>query len=313
MSIKIDDDHFEKVSFTTNEAYIKTLSRIFMRELRLFYAGFHSAFADPITLLKRTFTSASVDRAVRPKTQSYEKHPKNPNGAGVLLCHGFAATPEVFSEMTPKLLEQGYVVRAIRLSGHGTTPGHLAQTSGVDWFATVVWHYKELRKKSDTIYFVGHSLGGTLGLLLATIYDIKSVVAMCAPIRLNIPPAKFVRQASLLVKYWPRSREKKRIIDEAGLSTYKITPLYAMAGVFEVGTVLRSRVGKLNCPVFYISAGKDNRTFHSQPDELRNAFPDTPTEFKLYENSPHSILIGPDKDDVVKTTVAWIDKVHKSA
>ncbi|MHA2250861.1 MAG: alpha/beta hydrolase [Candidatus Kariarchaeaceae archaeon] len=298
---------FEKVPILKREPFFQSTRNVILREARLLFSALNSAFGDSLLLSSRLFWPKSVDRAIRPQAQWFEIKPENPNGIGLLLCHGFASSPEMFAEIAPKLATKGYYVRVIRLSGHGTTPGHLAQTSGVDWFATVVWHYRELTKEVERTFFIGHSLGGTLGLLLSTIYPIETVVALCAPIDLYIPPARFVRQASLFVKYWPRSKKKQEFIKEKGIQTYLKTPLYAIAGIFEVGSVLRKRANKLTSPVLYVRAGLDHKNLLDQDEKFKLHFPNTSTTFKEAKNSPHTILYGPEKDLVTTWIIEWCD------
>ncbi|MHA2091396.1 MAG: alpha/beta hydrolase [Candidatus Kariarchaeaceae archaeon] len=302
-----EDKTFEKVAILPRESFIRSLSTYLNRELRLIYTGLHSAFYHPLTLSKWIFWSKSVDRGIRPEAQWYELKGKPENGVGILVCHGFASTPEIFRDVAPKLQNLGYRVRVIRLSGHGTSPGHLAQTSGAEWFASVVWHYQELTKDCERIFFLGHSLGGTLGLLLATIYPIETVIAMCAPVQLHIPPARFVRQASLFVKYWPRSKSRRRFIQETGIQTYMKTPLYAIAGIFEVGTVLRNRAEYLDIPILYVRAGLDHKSLLDQPERLKEHFPNVPITIKEAKNSQHTLLFGPERDQGMQWIEEWFE------
>ncbi len=290
-----------------SEPIYKTIFRYIIKEIRIYWLAMNSAFYYPIILLKRMFSPLEVNRTVQPKAREFEVIPDKPNGQAILMCHGFGASPDIFHEISILFANKGYYVRAIRLEGHGTSLAHLSRTSGVDWFSSVVWHYKQVSDKYHDIYFIGHSLGGTLGLLLATIYPIKTVIAMASPINLHIKSAKYVRQASIFVKYWPRSKHKREIIKEAGLATYPASPLYAIAGIFEVGRILRKRADKLNNPVLYIRAGLDHKTLVDQPDEFKKYFPNTPTIFKTAENSPHSLFLGPEKDMVYEWLFDWID------
>ncbi|MFV2015775.1 MAG: alpha/beta hydrolase, partial [Candidatus Heimdallarchaeota archaeon] len=292
----------EKVPVVIRNSLLKSWRLYLVNEGKLLFQGLKSAFADPIILLARTVWPKSRDKAIRPQARWFDIKPKNPNGIAILLCHGFGATPEVFKELAPVIANEGYYVRAIRISGHGTSPGHLATTSGADWLASVAWHYKETAKEYEQIYYLGHSLGGTLGLLLATIFPIQRIVVMCTPIKLNIPPAKYVRQASIIVKYWPRSKRRRNEIKELGTAHYNVSPLYAIAGIFEVGKVLISRKHLLTTPVLYISAKYDARSLRDQPEAFRKNLDQTPVEFKTAGNSRHTILEGPDLPQVTK----WI-------
>ena len=305
---KTNVSEFMDFDILERESFSKTTRRFVRMEFRLYYYSIRRAFKAPITLLKWIFSSTIVNKNVLPQAKPFEIKPDKPNGIGILMAHGFAATPEIFREIGPILAKEGYYVRALRLKGHGTTEADMSQTSGVDWFSTVLWHYKEMSKKYDRIFYLGHSLGGTLGLLLSTIYPIETVIALSTPINLHISSAKYVRQMSMVVKYWPRSKRKRLAIREAGIATYQKTPLYAIGSIFEVTKLLRNRAEKLKLPVLYVRAGLDHKTLVDQPDEYRKFFPNTPTTFKDAENSPHSLLLGHEKDTVNEWIVQWFEK-----
>lgn len=300
--------NIEKVPVIRRNSFYRSLKIYLITEGKFLFQGLKSAFRDPLILMARTVWPKTVDRAIRQQARWFEIKPSKPNGKAILLAHGFAATPEVFRRLAPELAKKGYYVRAIRISGHGTSPGHLATTSGVEWLASVAWHYQETSKNYDRIFFYGHSLGGTLGLLLATIYPIERVVVTCAPIKLHIPSAKFVRQASIVVKYWPRSRRRKKQIREQGTAYYDVSPLYAIAGIFEVGEILRKRNMLFTTPVLYIRAKYDAKQLQDQGDKFKEYFGDTINEFKVAENSKHEVLEGPDKILIQEWILEWFDK-----
>ncbi len=297
----------EKVEIYRKPSMLSIFRRVIKKELRLIRTVLSSSFKDPITLFKWIFSPKTVDRGIRPQARYYEIHPENPNGIAILASHGFGSTPEIFREIGVLLAEQGYYFRTIRLSGHGTTPAHMAITSGEHWFASVVWHYQQIPEKYNRVFYLGHSLGGTLGLLLSTIYPIETIITLNTPVNLHIPSARFVRQLSAFIKYWPRSRRKKRMIKDAGLSSYLVQPLYAVAGIFEVGKVLRKRNDRLKLPVLYVRSLNDHKTLIDQPEEFRKFFPDTPTEFRDLENSPHSSLMGPERDKLHQWIIDWFN------
>jgi pimeloyl-ACP methyl ester carboxylesterase len=131
---------------------------------------------------------------------------------------------------------------------------------------------------------------------------------MASPIELDIPSARFVRQASILVKYWPRSRRKRRQLEREGLDTYRVSPLWAIAGIFETCNVLRQRAERLTVPVLYVRSPNDHKTLLTQPDKFRKYFPNTPTTFRDAENSPHAMLQGPEREQIQQWISEWVDQ-----
>ena len=54
---------------------------------------------------------------------------KGTNNIGCLLIHGFTSTPAVMYPLAQVLKKEGYTVKAVLLSGHGTKPEDLLDVS----------------------------------------------------------------------------------------------------------------------------------------------------------------------------------------
>lgn len=85
-------------------------------------------------------------------------------GCGVLLVHGFLASPAEMRPLADVLVGQGYTVFAPRLAGHGTSPADLAGKTRQQWLESVQTGYDILRQFCDEIVMVGFSTGGLLSL-----------------------------------------------------------------------------------------------------------------------------------------------------
>ena len=64
--------------------------------------------------------------------------PKNHNGLGIVLVHGFLASPAELRELGEKLYARGHPVIGVRLTGHGTSPLRPSQSK----LAGMVWGSK---------------------------------------------------------------------------------------------------------------------------------------------------------------------------
>lgn len=93
--------------------------------------------------------------------------PKRNNGVGVLLIHGFLASPAEVLGYGTSLADLGYMALGVRLKGHGTSPWDLRERSWEEWFESVSRGYRILRAYTDRILMVGFSTGGTLALRFA--------------------------------------------------------------------------------------------------------------------------------------------------
>jgi hypothetical protein len=92
-----------------------------------------------------------------------EKHVRK----GVLLVHGFLASPAELAEYGHTLSAKGYAVLGVRLDGHGTSPWDLKARTWQQWLNSVRRGYRILSAFVDQVVIVGFSAGGVLSLMLA--------------------------------------------------------------------------------------------------------------------------------------------------
>lgn len=100
---------------------------------------------------------------------SFHFFPSGEIKGGVLLLHGFTTSPYSLRALAEVLAQEGYYVLALRLPGHGTTPGALSQ---IDWQAWqeatrfgVEMVQQEMAKHQRSDFIIGGvSMGGTLAL-----------------------------------------------------------------------------------------------------------------------------------------------------
>jgi len=93
--------------------------------------------------------------------------PDVPNPLGVLLVHGFLATPGETRPVGEALLARGYPVLGVRLKGHGTSPWDLRERTWTDWLQSVQRGFDILSAHCERVCVVGFSTGGALTLLHA--------------------------------------------------------------------------------------------------------------------------------------------------
>ncbi|MFC5079441.1 Thermostable monoacylglycerol lipase [Vibrio thalassae] len=92
----------------------------------------------------------------------FELIPNTPNGQAVLLVHGLGDSPYSFHDIAAHLVEQGYLVRAVLLPGHGSKAGDLLLPSFADWENLVSHHAQLLLNDYPNIWLGGYSTGANL-------------------------------------------------------------------------------------------------------------------------------------------------------
>lgn len=104
------------------------------------------------------------------------------DATGCLCLHGFMASPSEVYWQAKYLAEQGYTVYAPRLPGHGGDHRTMARLRWQDWYNAALdgWHL--LRGQCRQVFVIGHSMGGMLGLLLASSVAVDGLAVLAAPV-----------------------------------------------------------------------------------------------------------------------------------
>ena len=95
---------------------------------------------------------------------------------GVMIIHGFSSTTFETHPLAQFLSRKGFRVSARNLPGHGTTVEDCNATKYTDWLRFVEENLAELSAECDELYVVGLSMGGVLGLHLASLFPINKLV-----------------------------------------------------------------------------------------------------------------------------------------
>jgi len=178
--------------------------------------------------------------------------PSTPRGAGVLLVHGFSATPQEMRLFGQALCDQGYTVLAILLPGHGTSPQDLATKRYEDWLEAVEEGYRELKQEETTIFGMGLSTGALLVLALAARVEIAGMVLLSPYLRLR---HRLARSAWWLRHIKPYHH--RPLPPEAALRYYESRPLNGVHQIHRLIRHLRPRLGKISTPALAINGSGD--------------------------------------------------------
>ena len=97
--------------------------------------------------------------------------------AGVLLIHGFTASPTQLRLIGNELHQRGLTVSAPLLPGHGTTVADLSKQRWQNWVGHVELALADLKSRCSTVFVAGISLGSLLALYpAAQNADLKGVI-----------------------------------------------------------------------------------------------------------------------------------------
>jgi carboxylesterase len=235
---------------------------------------------------------------------------------GVVVTHGFTASPQGTRPLGQRLAAEGYAVEVPLLPGHGTTVSDLARTRYRDWFAHLERTVDHLAARCEAVVLVGHSLGGTLSLDLASQRRdvITAVVAINAP--LTAPTSMLARLAPLLqyvVPYVPRGMAGLPVDDIARSDVqeqaYRLVASRAARSILRELPRIRSQLIDLTQPLLVVRSMIDHTVPPTDANELLELVGSGDVRELECERSYHVVLLDHDAPIVEDAVLALLRDV----
>lgn len=236
---------------------------------------------------------------------------------GILLVHGFLASPAEVRDFGNKLATAGYTVLGIRLKGHGTSPWDLRERSWQDWYTSVERGFEIIQALCKHVCVVGFSTGGALSLMLASkrVGQIDSVISVSAPIKFRnknmyfVPLmhganriVRWVSKYEGLIPFRPNESEHPHI-------NYRNMPVRGLYELTRLVSNLKTDLKDVTCPVCIVQGTEDRVV---DPVSAKIAYEGVGTNDKVLqwiESRRHGIL----NEDIGGIHALLLDFIGKRA
>jgi esterase/lipase/1-acyl-sn-glycerol-3-phosphate acyltransferase len=224
--------------------------------------------------------------------------PKRKNGLGVVLVHGFLASPAELRAFGEKLVAAGYPVIGVRLKGHGTSPWDLRTRSWRDWLESVRRGYRIMKAFTDQICVIGFSSGGALALILAAEKPDKlaGVAVVSTPLKFrnkNLIFVPLVHGANVLTR-WMSTYEGvfpfRLNESEHPQINYRHIPIRGLFEVRRMVDELDNRLSDVNAPALVIQGTDDHVVDRKSADLIHRKLGSRSKALHMIEASRHGIL-----------------------
>ncbi len=238
---------------------------------------------------------------------------------GVVLVHGFLASPAETRDFGKRLAALGYPVIGVRLKGHGTSPWDLRKRSWEEWLASVTNGYRIMSQLAKRVSIVGFSTGGALGLQLAATHpeQLAGIVALGVPIKFRnrnmsvVVPV--VHGANKLVK-WISSYEgvipfRPNHSEHPDINYYSM-PLHGLFELGQMASAVESNLEKVRCPVYLIQGDEDSVVDPRSAQIIFDKISSSDKELLMIPTRRHGILY----DDIEGTqdhVIRFIAQIEK--
>ena len=181
------------------------------------------------------------------------------NGHGILLIHGLLDSPFAMHDLAKQFIEQGYIVHAPCLPGHGSTASDLFDFNRGDWKAAAVQAYDTLQPMVDKVFVLGYSLGATLALHLALQNKKIDALVLMAPALKPKTPFAFLSNWHSLISWAYAPAKWSRRAPDLCPHRYSSIPFHALHETRVIMSQIRHALKhqRVNMPIFFCVTADD--------------------------------------------------------
>ncbi len=227
---------------------------------------------------------------------------------GILLLHGFTATPVEVRSAAERLCALGYTTAGPLLPGHATHPADLNKTRWQAWVDAGEASYQQLKAQCERVVLAGESMGAVTALYLATLHpEAGAVLAFAPAVRLRVSAAQ--RLQLRLLSPFVEGVPKGGLDASDNWQGYKVNPLKGVLQLLAMQRALFARLHLIRQPLF-VAQGRFDTTIDPHAGELVMAgVSSTVKELHWYEHSSHVILIDRQLDEVIRDVDGFLTRV----
>ncbi len=177
---------------------------------------------------------------------------------GILMVHGLSDSPYMMRDIANFFQQQGFLVLAMQLPGHGTRPGDLLDTSWQDWVDEHQHLLGLLGAEVDDIYLLGFSIGAALNIYQSVRNENIKGQFLFAPAVRVLAVAQLTCPLARLGKWWPRfawfdTQPDSDDFKYESLTNRAICEVHKMIGALRrVSTLVERRI-----PLFVVASEND--------------------------------------------------------
>lgn len=238
---------------------------------------------------------------------------------GVVVSHGFTGNPIATRPLGQHLAEQGYTVEVPCLPGHGTTHRDLGRTRYSDWYGALDAHVDELSARCEQVVLIGHSMGGTLTLDLASRrpHDLASAVTINAQVLDPTQPlARLAPLLQHLVPYLPRDLAGLPTDDIArpGVEEGSYPKVAAKAAQSLIAQLprIRAQLLDLTAPLLVVWSPQDHTVPSVNSHELLDLVGSADLDQFVCHRSYHAPMLDYDDEHLAQAITAFIARTTRT-
>ena len=232
---------------------------------------------------------------------------KGDNGrVGVLVMHGFGGSPRSLQEFAVRVAEAGYTVALPLLTGHGLTPEAMEKALWTEWTADVEQAFAWLRQRTEKIFLLGLSMGGTLALWLAERHsDVSGLVSVNTMLR---HPQELAMRVLGRIGFprWVKPVGNDVKLGGVDEKAYDRLPSRSTRQMALLMRAVRRDLSLVHCPALLFSSVTDHVVPRKNQGEIFATIASTDKKMIELHDSYHVATMDNDKELVFAATLEFL-------
>lgn len=218
---------------------------------------------------------------------------------GILLVHGFTASPTEMLPLGKFLNEKGYTVHGIRLAGHATNYRDMVNFTWKDWYDSVEKGFLRLKEDFSLIVPIGFSTGALLCLKLVQSSlesNFQKLILLAPPFSLKSRLVVLAPLLKFFIKHSYKGEETLQYFKDHNLYSYMYRPTESIIQVSRLIKHLNHQKKQINIPTLILYGSKDEMISIPEITEARKRHFSDETSVDIHEltNSGHILTVEPD-------------------
>ena len=228
---------------------------------------------------------------------------------GVLLIHGFTASPTEMRPLGDFLHQRGLTVSGIPLPGHGTSPADLARTRWEDWYGAVEMEFDNLHQTCKVVFVAGLSVGGILGTLLAAREPrrLRGLCLLCPAFYLHSRLLFLAPLLAPIIRSRPKPARDREYLAHHGLFSYPDMPTPALAQLHRLIRRGRQQFSQVRQPTLIFLGQKDATVRPASGITLFNQHSSPDRNLVFLPRADHILTVEPGAQFIFSRILQFIE------
>jgi len=227
---------------------------------------------------------------------------------GILMLHGFTASPNDFRHYADRLSSQRYTVSVPLLKGHGTDVEDLHRVNWYDWFSDVKRAYFQLNEHCQKIVVLGQSIGGTLALHLASHYKTDGLVLLAPGLFFKNKATRAISIISKVKKYIDKTDgpDIMNPVSRRNAVGYTKIPTQSINEVARLFKHVKEDLAEVSSPVLIFHSIKDHVIEYKSSEYIYKNISSKKKRLQTLYNSYHVLSLDNEKNIILKEIESFV-------